>query len=105
MGVDARGHTDDTHLGNVALQQRVGRLGGTVGDERYVFRRDLIFLHQRGNDLYYAVGYALAVGRGDLPLCQHLVGAGVNDHRIGKGPADVNADPYFFAHGLPPICR
>ena len=94
-GAGALAHADDADLCHVALQEGIGGLRGSVGDEDDVIRGDPVVGQDLVDRLDDACGDALrrVVGRWDLLLGNDLIGLVVHDDRIGEGASDVNANP------------
>ena len=84
-------HADRRH---VAFQQGIGGLGGAVGQEDHVLGIDAGALEDAAEHLDDALGHAAIVGMGG----QHRIPADnlacriVDQHRLGEGAADVDAD-------------
>ncbi|MNI79912.1 hypothetical protein D3C73_1364040 [compost metagenome] len=100
-GIQPRTHPQNTHTGNISLQQGIGCLRGTVGDELDILRLNAVLAHDPLNNLDDSAGNpALIVVRGrHFNLRQHLKGFIINRNGIREGASDIYADPdLFIAH-------
>ena len=90
----AAAHGENTHLGHVALDQGVGRLGGGVGDEDHVFGGDAVLGQAVLEALNNACGHAqlVVVAGHDDGLADDLIGVVVQGYGLGVGAANVDAD-------------
>ncbi|MNC56216.1 hypothetical protein D3C75_1057970 [compost metagenome] len=100
-GVQPRPHPQNAYTGNISLQQGVGCLGGAVGDELDILRKNTVFIHNPLNNLDDSAGnsaFIVVCGR-HFDLRQHLKGFIVNRDSIREGTPDIYADSdLFIAH-------
>ena len=98
LGGRAAGDGDDADRRHVALEQGVGRLGRRMRQEHHVLGRDLGALEHAAEHLDHAGRDAARVGMGGQRrvAADDLVAVVVDQHRLGEGAADVDADAVRF---------
>ena len=104
--LQAAPHCHDTHVCNVAFQQSVGSLCGTVGNEGNILRADAVFLHHLMQHLHDARGHALfgRVGGRHLHGADEFICIVVDRDSVGKGTADIDANAHFHIMHSPVRC-
>ena len=87
-------HADHADRRHVAFQQRVRGLGGAVRQEDHMLGIDPGAIEDVAEHLHHALGHAALVGMGGQHriAADHLVCRIVDQHRLGEGAADVDAD-------------
>ena len=92
-------HSENAHRGHVTFQQRVGRLSGAVCQEHDIPWLDPRALEHVAEHFDHTARHAacVAVGRQHRVALHHLERRVVDQHRLGEGPADVDADTVALA--------
>ncbi len=92
-------HSENTHRGHVAFQQRVGRLGGAVCQKHDIPWLDARALEHVAEHFDHTPRHAagVSVGGQHRMALHHLERCVVDQHRFGEGPADVDPDTVALA--------